>query len=170
MPSGAVRSEVGMSCSIGSAIVVLAIVAVTGCRSGASKPASASEAYTPGLGEIMSLQQMRHMKLWFAGEARNWLLADYELKELKEGFDDAVAFHPTGDEFPLPIKDIVPKKVTVPLQDLDAAIRAQNQAKFDVAFDGLTTACNECHQAENFGFNVIQRPTANPYANQAFTP
>ena len=28
-------------------------------------------AYSPGLGEIMSLQQMRHSKLWFAGNARH---------------------------------------------------------------------------------------------------
>ena len=44
--------------------------------------------YTPGLGEIMSLQQMRHSKLWSAGSAHNWPLAAYELDELKEGFDE----------------------------------------------------------------------------------
>jgi hypothetical protein len=149
-------------------ILLLASVMATACRGAA--PAPAANGYTPGLGEIMSLQQMRHTKLWFAGQNANWLLADYELKELKEGFDDAVAMHPADEEFPLPVKDLVPKKVTVPLQDLAAAIKAQNAGKFDAAFDALTTACNECHQAENFGFNVIQRPTSNPYANQQFTP
>ena len=150
---------------------LVGLVALTACRSSAAPantPGGAS--YVPGLGEIMSLQQMRHTKLWFAGQAGNWLLADYEIKELKEGFDDAVTMHPTLEDAPLPIKDIVPKKVTVPLQDLAAAGRAQNRAMFDVAFDELTTACNECHQAENFGFNVIQRPSSNPYANQTFTP
>src|SRR5262249_32601960 len=52
-------------------------------------------AYTPGLGEIMTLTQMRHSKLWFAGEAANWPLASYELDELHEGMDDAATFHPT---------------------------------------------------------------------------
>jgi hypothetical protein len=36
----------------------------------------------------MSLQQMRHTKLWFAGNARNWDLAGYEFDELKEGFEN----------------------------------------------------------------------------------
>ena len=48
-----------------------------------------AEAYTLGLGEIMGLQQMRHVKLWFAGQAKNWELASYELDELTEGFEDA---------------------------------------------------------------------------------
>ena len=30
------------------------------------------EPYTPGLGEMMTLQQMRHTKLWLAGDAGNW--------------------------------------------------------------------------------------------------
>ena len=50
-----------------------------------------SEAYTPGLGEIMSLQQMRHAKLYFAGQAENWDLAAYELDEIGEGFDDVLS-------------------------------------------------------------------------------
>ena len=60
----------------------------------------AAEAYAPGLGEIMTLQQMRHTKLWLAGEAGNWDLAAYEIKELGEGFDDVVKFHPTHEESP----------------------------------------------------------------------
>ena len=151
-------------------LLVIISVACAACRSTAAPPAAAGGGYTPGLGEIMSLQQMRHTKLWFAGQAANWMLADYELKELKEGFDDAMAMHPSDPELPLPIKDLVPKKVTVPLQDLAAAVKAQSQAKFDPAFDSLTMACNECHQSENFGFNVIQRPATNPYPNQQFTP
>lgn len=150
-------------------LITLVALVCGACRS-TPAPAVAGAGYTPGLGEIMSLQQMRHTKLWFAGQNANWLLAEYELKELKEGFDDAMAMHPADEEFPLPIKDLVPKKTTVPLQDLEAAIKSQNAGKFDSAFDALTTACNECHQAENFGFNVIQRPTSNPYANQQFTP
>ena len=49
---------------------------------------SASEPYQPSLGDIMARQQMRHMKLWFAGRARNWPLADYEVDRLKGGFDE----------------------------------------------------------------------------------
>src|SRR4051812_29415329 len=57
--------------------------------------AQPKEPYIPGLGEIMTLQQMRHLKLWFASQAGNWSLADYELDELKEGFEDVVKYSPT---------------------------------------------------------------------------
>ena len=36
----------------------------------------------------MAQQQERHIKLWFAGHAVNWPLADYEIGELSDGFDD----------------------------------------------------------------------------------
>lgn len=148
-----------------ASVLLAAAIASTSCRREPSPPP-----YTPGLGEIMSLQQMRHMKLWFAVEAGNWPLADYELKEIKEGFDDAMTYQGNDDELPLVLKDVMPKKVNVPLNDLATAIRVQDKARFEAAFDSLTTACNECHQAENHGFNVVQRPTMNPYANQVFTP
>ena len=62
----------------------------SGCN---RRPAQPS--FTPGLGEIMTLTQMRHAKLWFAGQGANWPLARYELDELNEGLEDAATFHPT---------------------------------------------------------------------------
>jgi hypothetical protein len=159
--------------------VVLA-VAVSACRQPsapaaapppAAAPASAAaEAYTPGLGEIMTLQQMRHTKLWLAGEAANWDLADYEIKELGEGFDDVVKFHPTHEESPVDPKDAIPRMVTAPVNDLKAAIMKKDKKAFEEGYEALTKACNDCHQATNFGFNVVQRPSSNPYPNQVFTP
>jgi hypothetical protein len=126
--------------------------------------------YVPGLGEMMSLQQMRHVKLWFAGQAENWDLADYEIDELGEGFDDVVKFHPTHKDSPVAPKDAIPRMVTAPLGDLRKAVAAKDSAAFSQAFDGLTAACNNCHQATNFGFNAVQRPATNPYPNQVFAP
>jgi hypothetical protein len=129
-----------------------------------------SEPYVPGLGEIMSLTQMRHAKLFFAGEQSNWPLARYELDELREGFDDVVRFHPTHEGSPLPLKDLVPRILTKPLDDLDRAIEARDPEAFVTAFDALTAGCNSCHQAANFGFNVVRRPTGTWFGNQDFAP
>ncbi len=131
--------------------------------------AAASEAYAPGLGEIMSLQQMRHAKLWFAGQAENWDLAAYEIDELGEGFDDVVKFHPTHKDSPVAPKDAIPRMVTEPLRQLRAAADAKDARAFLQAYEALTAACNNCHEATNFGFNRVQTPTANPYPNQVFT-
>jgi len=135
-------------------------------------PAGAEEAgkgsYASGLGEIMSLQQMRHLKLWFAGQAKNWPLADYELDELKEGFDDVIKFFPVKDD--MKIGEMAKSTAMPVLPDVKSAIDAKDWAKFVAAFDKLTAACNACHQASNHPFIVIQRPTSSPYTNQSFTP
>jgi cytochrome c553 len=122
--------------------------------------------YTPGLGEIMSLQQLRHIKLWFAGAAGNWPLATYELDELKEGFDAAARLYPTHDGMPIAV--LLRDLTALPLQQLTDALADEDQIEFDAAFDSLTAACNACHQATEHGFNVLQRPTLNPYSDQVF--
>jgi hypothetical protein len=137
-----------------------------------STPATGSnaEAFVPGLGEIMSLQQMRHVKLWFAGQAENWDLAAYEVDELGEGFDDIVKFHPTHKDSPVAPKDAIPRMVTQPMADLRAVVDRKDSRAFAAAYDALTESCNNCHQATNFGFNRVQRPASNPYPNQVFSP
>jgi hypothetical protein len=135
-----------------------------------SRQAEPLPPYTPALGEIMTLTQMRHIKLWFAGEAGNWALASYELDELKEGFDDAATYHAAHKDSPLPIDQLIAKVTTDPLEQLEAAVTEKDRAKFTVAYDALTGACNSCHEATNFGFNVVGRPTSNPYTNQLFQP
>src|SRR5438132_3287350 len=137
-------------------IVILLALVSAACRQPAPTASNAAaEAYAPGLGEIMTLQQMRHTKLWLAGEAGNWDLAAYEIKELGEGFDDVVKFHPTHEESPVAPKDAIPRMVTVPLMELGAAVSKKDGKGFEQAYDALTKACNDCHQATNFGFNVV---------------
>ena len=133
-------------------------------------PASAEpkEPFTPGLGEIMTLQQMRHLKLWFAGQAVNWPLADYELDELKEGFEDIVKYHPTHDE--VPTGTMATAVVEKEVAELNKAIEAKNRKQFVAAYDRLTASCNACHQSSKKAFIVVQRPVANPYPNQSFAP
>jgi len=125
----------------------------------AATPGPASEPYEPGLGEIMALQQMRHIKLWFAGSAGNWPLADYEIDELKDGFAD-VNQRLGGDT--------VEKAVGAQIAALEKAVEAKDRAAFASAFDKLTADCNSCHHTLDHAFIVIQRPTSLPYSNQSF--
>lgn len=115
----------------------------------------------PGLGEIMTLQQLRHIKLWFAGRAGNWPLADYEIGELNEGFEDVDKL--LGG-------DTVDKMVGAPIKALQKAVDDKNRAAFTAAFDDLSAGCNSCHHTLDHAFIVIQRPTSLPYSNQNFAP
>ena len=149
--------------------VLAGVLMLPSCRQPASSP-DVAEAYTPGLGEIMTLQQMRHTKLWLAGEAKNWDLAAYEMDELGEGFDDVLKFHPTHKDSPVAPKDAIPRIVTEPLAEVRDSVEKKDAAAFESSYDKLTAACNSCHDAMNFGFNKVQRPSGNPYPNQVFTP
>lgn len=124
--------------------------------------------FVPGLGEIMAQTATRHAKLWFAGQARNWELAAYEVDELHEGIEDAGKYHPTHKQIRQPIPDLLALYLDQPLAALDQAVKDKNQPAFIENYDKLTAACNACHQATEFGFNVVQRPSFNPFANQAF--
>lgn len=137
------------------------------CCAVACQP-SPPPAYVPGLGEVMTLNQLRHIKLWFAGEAGNWPLAAYEIDELEEGFADAVRFHPTYEGAPRPLAQLVPEFMDAPLRELRAAVLGRDAASFVVAYDALTNGCNACHETAGFSFNVITRPTSNPYSDQRF--
>jgi hypothetical protein len=124
-------------------------------------PEPANGGNLPGLGEIMTLQQLRHIKLWFAGRAGNWALADYEIGELNEGFEDVDKL--LGG-------DTVQAMVGDPIKTLQKAIEDKNRAAFTSAFDKLSAGCNNCHRTLDHGFIVIQRPALLPYSDQAFEP
>jgi hypothetical protein len=134
-------------------------------RSGAAEPS-----YAPGLDEIMTLTQTRHVKLWLAGSAENWPLARYELDKLQEGIGDAARLHPRHKGSATPIPQLIDSTMRAPLTQLEGAVKAESRERFVKAFDALTQGCNGCHEATRFGFNVVTRPVGNPYANQAFRP
>ncbi|HXJ78744.1 MAG TPA: hypothetical protein VMS64_08705 [Candidatus Methylomirabilis sp.] len=121
-----------------------------------------------GLAEIMLFTQMRHAKLWLAGSARNWELADYEIDELKEGFEDAVKHVPTYDG--IPVGPMIQSMMTGPIGQVEAAIKARDSGKFTASFHMLTAACNSCHAAANRAFIVIKRPGTSVFPNQSFAP
>ena len=135
-----------------------------------SAAVAARASFAPGLGEIMGLNQIRHDKLWFAGQNGNWPLAAYELDELQEGLDDAVKYHPTHEKVPEPLEQLVPRYTSSAMQQLHAAVDGRDKIAFAKAFDALTAGCNECHTASSFGFNVVKRPTSPPFTNQEFAP
>ena len=135
-------------------------IAIAGCLLAVSV-SSAEEANDANIGDIMASQQERHLKLWFAGRAGNWPLADYEIGKLKDGFDDI-------DK--LMGGDTVGKAVGAPIAALEKAIESKDKDSFTRAFDQLTAGCNSCHHTLDHAFIVIQRPTVLPYSNQSFAP
>jgi hypothetical protein len=116
-------------------------------------------AYHPELGEQMLGLQIRHARLWYAGEAQNWLLAAFELQEIKEAFDAVVEQNPEHATFqPQRLADILPAMTKAPVTALRDAIDHGSKREFEAAFDQLSNACSGCHKAAGNDFLVIQRP------------
>jgi len=131
----------------------------------------AKSAYHPELGEQMLGLQIRHARLWFAGEAQNWLLAAFELQELKEAFDAVVEQNPEHATFqPQRLADVLPAMTKAPVLALRDAIDHGSKAEFEKAYDGLTAACTQCHRAAGNDFLVIQRPKTPLLDNLSVTP
>lgn len=119
------------------------------------------EVYHPSLSDIMAHQQERHIKLWFAGHAGNWALADYEIGELSDGFDDIGKM--LGG-------DIVKQHVGAALDALQKAVDAKDSAAFTAGYDKLSAGCNACHHTLDHAFIAISRPSLSPYSDQVFAP
>jgi hypothetical protein len=138
--------------------IAVCLIAASVSSAQETSPAKGNEI---NVGDVMAFQQERHLKLWFAGRAGNWPLADYELAKLKDGFDDIDKL--LGGE-------TVGKAVGTPIAALEKAIDGKDKDTFTRAFDQLTAGCNSCHRTLDHAFIVIQRPNILPYGNQSFAP
>lgn len=120
-----------------------------------------SESAVGTLANIMLNMQLRHIKLWFAGKAKNWELAKYEAEKLKADFDVAAGFY-RG----LPVENIV--TAANPLNRLIEAAAKKDSALYSKAFNEMTDGCNSCHAAGQVGFVRIRTPKTLPFDDQIF--
>ena len=118
--------------------------------------------YKPGMGEIMSSVQMQHAKLWFAGENKNWPLAEYNVSLIRSGFKKIQLYHAGTFEAK------AASMINPAMDSVTNAIGQKNGPGFKRSFLFLTTTCNNCHTVTKHAFNVITVPTTPPVGNQDF--
>ncbi|WP_439400067.1 hypothetical protein ACRQ5Q_41370 (plasmid) [Bradyrhizobium sp. PMVTL-01] len=112
----------------------------------------------------MSAAQLQHLKLWFAGRAKNWDLAAYELRQLTDSLAEAAVFYPG-----IPVSNITTMKE--PLLAIADAVQVGDERKFAASVRALTDGCNTCHTSLERSFIFIRVPTdQQPPANQVFAP
>ena len=123
-----------------------------------------AETYKPGFGEFMSGIQTHHAKLWFAGQNKNWALAEFEMHEIQEALDAILKFCSERPE----VKQM--GMINPAIDSINNAIGQKNPELFKSSFILLTNTCNKCHKATDHGFNVVTVPTNLPVVNQDFKP
>jgi hypothetical protein len=158
--------------------VILALIALAalgawplsvGAESQFGDPNADPEPFHPHMGALMSmLIQPRHAKLGLAGQAENWALAAYSLKELKQGF--AVVARTVPRFRGAPVAGLIESTVEQPLTVVDFAIKLKFRTQFNDGYAQLTAACNACHAATEHPFVVIKVPEASAFPDQDFAP
>jgi hypothetical protein len=120
-----------------------------------------SESAVGTLANIMVTIQLRHIKLWSAGRAKNWDLLNYEAQKLEDDFIAAAGFYQN-----LPIDNVL--LVDRPLKRLMEAANKKDYSLYTKALDELTAGCNSCHVAGQVGYIHIQLPKSSPFSNQSY--
>jgi hypothetical protein len=128
----------------------------------------ALEAAAPGVGTIMSSVQLHFAKLYFAGKAQNWPLAEFELHEVEENMDRAVALRP--EEYGTNLVGLNDGFKQTQLAAMKTAAQQKNLEAFQSAYTEAIGVCNGCHEETNRPFIVITVPAASPVSNQQWEP
>jgi hypothetical protein len=125
--------------------------------------------FKPAMDDLMTmLIQPRHIKLYYAGQQKNWTLAAFELNELVGALKRIGATIPKYRTFSV---DATVGSIFAPkIQSMNAAIQSKNPAQFATAYGELTEACNTCHQGMEHDFLVIKVPDVPFYPDQDFRP
>ncbi len=132
-------------------------------------PGLVIQEFKPAMDDLMTmLIQPRHLKLYYAGEAKNWKLAEFQLRELRQALARIGRTIPNYRK--IGVDDAVASIFTEKAVAVEAAIKGGDPAKFAVAFSDMTNACNACHASMDHEFLVIKVPQANVYPNQEFRP
>jgi hypothetical protein len=139
------------------------LVALLAGSTAAVAMAQSDKQYVPQLADIMNAAQVRHQKLYLAGKARNWELAEFEVRQLAGNLRDAAVFY-SG----IPIDNVV--TLAGGVNAVDDAINARDSQRFAKAFGELTAGCNQCHQSMGRAFIVMKQPSDQPFGDQQFSP
>jgi hypothetical protein len=156
------------------AVTIVVAVASTVNRSGLaqSEPKAADDApaaFNPMMGALMNMFiQPRHAKLGLAGRDANWILAGYEVRQLKQALAKVSAAIPRWKGLPVP--DLFDAALTEPLAALELAIKAGDTRQFGDAYGTLTAGCNACHATTDQSFIVLKTPTVSEFPDQEFKP
>lgn len=162
--------------SLAGALAVSAsiIAAAQNAAPGPAAPAPARPGLTildfkPAMDDLMTmLVQPRHIRLHYAGQAKNWRLAAFQVNELRG------ALARVGRTIPnyrnINVDTAVAAIFADKLKAVDAAVKAADLAQFNTAYGEMTAACNDCHKGMEHPFLVIKVPEAGYFPDQEFRP
>jgi hypothetical protein len=135
----------------------------------AARPGLVILDFKPAMDDLMTmLVQPRHIRLYYAGQAKNWQLAALQVNELRG------ALARIGRTIPnyrnINVDTAVAAIFADKLAAVSATIKAGDEAQFMAAYGEMTAACNDCHKGMEHPFLVIKVPDGGYFPDQEFRP
>ena len=125
----------------------------------------------PELGQQMLELQIRHDRLWWAGQAGNWTLAYFMVGELGEALRGIEQTNDDAAELlPEKLSEVMPSIMNPAIKGVQEALARQDKAVFAKAYDKLSAACTACHQVAGNTFLIMQRPKTPLLDNLRYAP
>ncbi|MGA7298429.1 MAG: hypothetical protein WBW92_13095 [Rhodanobacteraceae bacterium] len=113
----------------------------------------------PELGQQMLELQIRHDRLWWAGQSGDWTLAYFMVGELSEAFGGIERTNGDAPGLqPHKLSELMPAMMDPAIKGLQEALAKQDKRAFAEAYDNLSTSCTGCHKIAGAPFLTIQRP------------
>ncbi len=113
----------------------------------------------PELGRQMLELQIRHDRLWWAGDSGNWNLAYYMVSELGETLRGIEQTNGDAAELqPEKLSEVMPSIMNPAIRTVQKALEKKDKAEFAKAYGQLSASCNACHAKAGVAFLHIQRP------------
>ncbi len=104
-------------------------------------------------------------KLYFAGDAENWKLADiynHEIEEISEGIIEDNIVHDG-----INISSLMESMLIPQIERVEEAINNRDREMFQERYNILIQTCNQCHTATDYEAVQVMIPEINPF-NQKF--
>ena len=111
--------------------------------------------------------------LWFAGQKKNWPLAEFYLGETKSHLRWAVRIKPLrqdAEKREIKLTDILTSLENAPLKDLQSAIGAKDSDRFEKTYRAMLDGCYACHKASAKAMLHPTIPSRPPEAMMQFEP
>lgn len=117
---------------------------------------------------IMTNIQRHFGKLYFAGTAQNWDLAEFYTHEVEEAMEELEEHNVVEDG--INISKFVSIMGLTPLKNIDEAVDKKDLTAFNTAYTAQINQCNACHASTKHPYIRIKEPERPVFSNQIFTP
>lgn len=145
--------------------ILLIVIACTNTQNSdeltVSESRLAEEAALPLIYQ-MSFISRYTQKLYFAGDAKNWELADiynHEIEEISEGIVAGDETHDGNN-----ISQLMESMLLPQVERLEQAIDSGDREMFLNRYNVMIKTCNQCHLASDYGAVRVTVPETNPFS------